>query len=289
MSPFYTGYEAGYFRDAGLDLELSRDLPGVQSVPMLAGGKLDVGFVALGPGLVNAITRGARLRVVAAREILSPSCNMHSIYVTSRQFPNGVHDMRQLRHRRIAVASSTPFSLFCLDQLLERDGMTRSDVDIRPMSSNERIPALLAGGVDAMVATSTDLNPMLRPMQLAPGPSLADALPNFQYSHIVFGARLLDGNVRPGALFLHAYFRGARDFLSGRTPAFMDQFAKANDLDPKLVKSGCRDSFEHEGRIRLEDMQMYIDWAKNNGYIPSPVNARNLVDTRFLDAARRLS
>ncbi len=49
MSPFYTGYEAGYFNEAGFDMELSKELPNVQSIPLLASGKLDVGF----PGLTN--------------------------------------------------------------------------------------------------------------------------------------------------------------------------------------------------------------------------------------------
>src|SRR5579884_3530362 len=64
MSPFYAAYEAGYFRDAGLDVELTKDLPGVQSLPLIAGGRIDVGFIGLSPGFVNAVLRGARLKIV---------------------------------------------------------------------------------------------------------------------------------------------------------------------------------------------------------------------------------
>lgn len=289
MSAFYMGYEAGYFRDAGLDLELSRDLPGVQAVPLLAGGKLDVGFIAMTPGLANAITRGARLRVVAGRETAAPACNSHRIYVRRASFPDGIHDMRQLRHRSIAITSATPFGLFCLDKLLAPAGMTRADIEVRPMGINDRIAAIVSGGVDAMLAITSDPDYTLRSLKLVPGPGLADILPDFQYSHIEFGTRLLDGDVHIGASFLRAYLRGAADFLAGRTPAFMDQFAKTNDLDPAQVRSACRDSFEHDGRIHLDDMQIYLDWMKNNGYISGPIGARNLVDTRFLDAVRRMS
>jgi len=290
MSPFYTGYEAGYFRDAGLDLELTKELPGAQSIPLLAGGKLDVGFNGISSGLANAIARGARLRIVAGREISSPSCNLHDkIYVRAADFPGGIHEMRQLRHRRIAISSAGPLGFFCLDKLLESAGMTRGDVEIQRIGPNERIPALRARGVDAFLSSATDLNPMLRDLGIAPGPSLADVLPNFQYSYIVFGARLLDGDVRIGAAFLRAYFRGARDFLAGKTPAFMDQFAKTNNLDPQLVRAGCRDSFEHEGRVHLSDMQMYLDWAAANGFADGPISARSLTDMRFLDALQKRS
>ncbi len=129
---------------------------------------------------------------------------------------------------------------------------------------------------------------MLRQLQLAQGPRLSSVLPNFQYSFIVFGSRLLDGDVRTGALFLRAYLRGANDFLAGKTPAFLYDFAKAGDLDPQLVRAACRDSFEHDGSIHLNDLQTGIDWAVLHGYIPRPMTAQSLVDTRFLDELRKM-
>ncbi len=292
MSPFYTAYEAGYFRDAGIDVELTRDLPNMQSTPLLAAGKLDVGFFILSPGLLNAVARGARLRIAAGRQISSPSCDQNSrIYVRSADFPNGIQDMRQLRHRKIAVKSGTTIASFCLDKLLESVGMSRADVEVRPMGVNECVAALRTGVVDAIVSSSAegDLSLVAHTLKIEPGPGLADVLPNFQYSFIVFGARLLDGNVRTGASFLRAYFRGAQEYLAGRTPAFLDQFAKSNGLDPKLLRAGCRDSFEHAGRIHFDDVQMFAEWAASRGEIPRPMSAQSLVDTRFLDAMQRMS
>jgi len=290
MSPFYTGYEAGYFRDAGFDLELVKELPGMQSLPLLAGGKLDVGFIGLSGGLANAVSSGARLRIVAGREVATPLCTLHGkIFVRSKDFSGGIRDLRALRHRRIAISSSSPFGWFCIDQLLERAGMTRTDVVIQPMGTHERLPALHAGGVDAIMTTSADMDPMMKPLGIAPGPSLADVLPNFQYSYIVYGARLLDADVRTGASFLRAYFHGAQDFLRGKTPAFMDEYAKNNDLDPRKVRAGCRDSFEHDGRIHFDDIQKYLDWAANHGFLKEPIRAQSLADTRFLETMQRMA
>ena len=289
MSPFYTGFEEGVFRDAGLEVELSRDLPGVQSIPLLAGGKLDVGFVPLSPGLANAVLRGARLRIVAGREMAVSTCSGHRLYARPGTFPDGFHDVRQLRHKKVAISSATPFGMFCMDKLLAPAGMTRADLEIRPINSNDRLPALLSGAVDAMLAISTEPAPMVQSLKLIPGPGLSDVLPNFQFSHIVFGSHLLDGDVRTGATFLRAYFRGAHDFLAGRTPAFLDHFAEVNNLDPAQIHAVCRDSFEHEGRLHLGDMKMYLDWCTKNGYLSSTVNPQDLVDTRFLEALQRTS
>ncbi|HTP86726.1 MAG TPA: ABC transporter substrate-binding protein [Bryobacteraceae bacterium] len=288
MAPFYVGYEAGYFRDAGFDIQLSKELPGVQSLPLLAAGSLDVGFVGLTPGMVNAVRRGARLRLVAGREISSRSCDIHSrIFVRASDFPQGIPDLRPLRGRRIALSSSSVFGYFCLDQLLARAGMKRSDVVIRPMGANDRLAALRAGGVDAFLSTGSDMNPMLRQLQIAPGPGLADVLPGFQYSYIAFGARLLDADVRRGAAFLRAYLRGAREYLGGKTPAFVEQYAKDAGLDPKLVRAGCRDSFEADGHMHQNDIKMFLDWLITQNYIPEAARVESVVDTRFLNEMQR--
>ena len=289
-SPFYVGVEAGYYRDAGLDLQLMKELPSLQSIPLLASGKQDVGFVPLTTGLLNAISRGARVRIVAAREIVSPSCALACrIYVRSAEFPNGATDIRQLRHHRISVVSTTGAWMFALDKLLESAGMTRSDVEIRIVSANQRFAALRAGTIDAIVISSIDMTPMMRAWQIAPGPSMAGVMPGFQITFLVFGARLLDGDVRDGALFLRAWLRGLNDFLAGKTPAFETDYARSNGLDPALIRSGCRDSYQRDGRIRLGDLSEFIAWAVARGDLQHSMSAPGIVDTRFLDATKTIS
>jgi ABC-type nitrate/sulfonate/bicarbonate transport system substrate-binding protein len=287
MSPFYTAWESGYFTAAGFDVKLTRELPNLESIPLLAAGRLDVGFPGLSAALLNAVARGAAIRIVAGREISSPACNMHDkIYVRRGDFPHGIADLRPLRHRTIAFRSGSSLAPFSLDKLLEHAGMNRTDIEVHPMGTSEAVAALRAKGVDAILSSSADgdLSLRLDALQLAPGPSLADVLPGFQYSFIVFGKRLLEGDVHAGARFLRAYLRGAREFLAGKTPRFMDEYAKSNSLDPKIIRGGCRDSFDHDGRTHLTDLQMYADWAASRGYIEHPIDAGSLVDTRFLDA-----
>lgn len=287
-SPFYLSYEAGYFKDAGLDVQLMNELPSLQSIPLLAAGRQDVGFVGLSAGLLNAVARGARVRLVAAREIASPSCGLTGmIYVRSGEFPNGIQDMRRLRHHRVSVTSMTGLGMFGLDKLLERAGMSRSDVEIRVLNVNQRVAALRAGSVDAIVVTSVDMMPMLQVWKIAPGPRLAEVLPGFPCAFIAFGTRLLDGDVRTGTLFLRAYFRGVSEFRGGKTPAFLDDFARSNGMDPKQVRAGCREAYNPYGTIHLNDVQAFIDWAAGHGDIPQRMSAQSVIDTRFLDALQR--
>lgn len=69
----------------------------------------------------------------------------------------------------------------------------------------------------------------------------------------------------------------------------MDEYAKMNHLDPKAVREGCRDTFEHDGRIHFNDLQARIDWTFREGYIPHAMSAQSVVDMRFLEALQGLN
>jgi len=285
MSPFYAAYESGYFSGEGLDIVTSQFTEGLQTVPLLAAGKLDVGFVANGPSLINSIAQGARLRIVAAREAATPCSNSGRLYVSRKQFPNGIQDLHQLKGKTITTVSFT--SRFILDELLEHFGMRREDVRTARMNNQEGIAALQAGAVDAVMASNTDLTQAAAFAQLAPGPGFTEVLPGFQFSFIVFGRRLLDGDVETGRSFLRAYFRGLRDFLGGKTPAFMRQYALANHLDPHVLETQCRDTMAADGAIRTGDLDRFIRWSVANKYSPKFVEPASLIDRRFLASANR--
>ncbi len=287
MCPFYLAYESGYFGDAGFDVEVVKDTRTAQSLPLLAGGKLDVGFTAFGPSVVNAVIRGARVRLVAGRELLSPSCgSAGTIFAGIKAFPQGVRNMRQLRGRRIGFTGSSPGTGIFLGTLLEHEGMRPDDIVLVRMREAECVAAIRAGGLDAFVSAEDSFDLETRQLGLVRGPSVADLLPNFQYSYIVFGRRLLDGPVETGRRFLRAYFRGAAEFLGGRTPRFLDDFAASANLDPKRLRETCRATFERDGTIHLDDLRRYIRLMAAQGLCPLNVDAAAFVDTRFLEASR---
>jgi len=289
MCPLYVAYESGYFTGAGFDVELVKDIGMAQSLPLLAGGKLDAAFTGFGPSVVNAVARGARLRVVAGREVISPKCGTAgTIFVSGKTYPTGVRSMRELKGARIGINGSSPQSGFWLNTLLDHEGMRESDVVIRKMPETQRVAALRAGALDGFVSSESDLNPELRSLGLTAGPSVASLLPNFQFSYILFGRGFLDGPVQRGARFLHAYFRGAAGFLNGMTPRFLDDYARKNNLDPRALRASCHATFERDGHIHLDNMRSYIEWMASHDLCPANVDAATIVDNRFLDAAHKL-
>src|SRR5947209_4594274 len=61
----YIGMEKGYFREQGIEIELSNFQAAQQMIPLLGTGQLDIGGGATSAGLINAVALEIPIRIVA--------------------------------------------------------------------------------------------------------------------------------------------------------------------------------------------------------------------------------
>jgi len=288
MCSLYLAQEAGYFQRAGLEVELQEIREPRVTLPMLAGGKVDVSFTAFAPVVINALARGGRLSIVAGREIASPHCgDFGAVYGTRKRFPSGIPNFRLLKGKRIAVRRAAGIGEFALETELASVGLPPSAVEMMPYAEAEAMAAVLGGHVDGLVSQGNIERGHAAASQLVRTPGLGQILPNFQYSYVLFGSRMLESSVEMGARFLAAYLRASREFLQGRTPNFMVQFARSNNLDPEAVQRACRGTFVADGTIDFESIQRFVSWAVKRGFCTQTLSRERVVDTRFLELAQR--
>ncbi|RPI09554.1 MAG: ABC transporter substrate-binding protein, partial [Acidobacteriales bacterium] len=229
MSGLYLTQELGFFRDAGLDVEIVPSTNALQSMAALSGGKIDIVFTGMQVSFLNLVLKGVPVRIMAGREIAAPACGTAGvIYGLRRTFPKGLADLRQLKGKRVVTGPSIGFSQFVLDVHLAKVGLSVEDISPLVLSSSQSLAALIGGSVDAVVLNN-DMDRDLSELgsDLVRSKRLADVHPEFQYSYIYCGPTLLKGDVDIGARFLAAYLRGAREFAGGRSPKFMVEFAGA--------------------------------------------------------------
>jgi ABC-type nitrate/sulfonate/bicarbonate transport system substrate-binding protein len=285
MATFYCALESGYFAEEALDIEVEEIRGGPPtSMPALSGGALDLAFAGFAPAVINAVDQGAKVRIVAGREMLTEGCgDFGSIYGRPESFPHGLDDLRELKGKRVAVSFSTSLAAFALDVLLEKRGLSLKDLDLSYLGAPEALAALRGKHIDALVSQVL-YGPTVA--EQVPGvlrnPGMITVLPGFQFSYIYYGAGLLQSSDDAGTRFLRAYLRGCRDFVNGKTPKFLEDYAKSNGLDTAKIRRGCRSSAAADGHIQQESLQFYIDWAVKRGYCPRPMHASQLIDTRFL-------
>lgn len=288
MSGLFVAMERGYFQQAGFEVEAHPINRSPQIIPLVASGAMDAALPTINTAFVNAVAKGARLAIVAARQTQGAVCGKPSTLYGNREvFPDGF-DVARLRGKRVSIAGEQTFTEFSLDVLLSSAGMTSDDVVIVPLRQEDAFAALYAGRIDALMASDITADPAAVSDSYVQGPALADFIPDLQRGFIVFGPSLLDGNIEDGARFISAYLRGAKDYMDGYTPEQFDELARADGLDPAEARGQCRDLMVEGGTIDPQSIQMFVDWTVRRGYCETAPTLDRLIDERFLERAHEL-
>ncbi len=284
LAPVYLASELGFFEQAGIELLVHEVASATQMAPLLAAGTVDVAFSGAIPSMLNAAAKGARIRIVCARETAIPGC-IHEVHGYRKSFPEGFHRAAELRGKRISVTAPTSLSAFLLDVLLESAGLGASDVHLLTMPLSESAPALAAGRIDAVL----DRDMGLSSPDIIPGPSVAELLPGFQYNFILFGDALLQNDVSAGAGFLAAYLRGVGEFRAGKKPRALQQLAAGSGLAAAGPGPVCLDRLSENGQVDRMSVQRVIDWSSRKKFLVRPIDAAEVIDGRFAEEAQRLN
>lgn len=287
MSSLFLAHERGYFKQAGLDVELRQDASSSNGLALLGTGKAEASFASLGVPFLAAMARGLPVKFVAAREFASTKCGTFgSIFGMRKRFPNGLDNPAVLKGKTIGVGNMIGFPQFSLDSHMATAGLSVDSIIPRTMRSPEAIAAVISGSLDACVMNwDFDKNLERVMADTVRTPPLAHYHPNFQISFIYFGPALLDADPAIGGRFMAAYLRAAREFAAGATPEYMKNFGRENASDTSKVTGTCRDTLTVDGHIDMKSLQTLSAWAYKRKYLSEPFDPSKHVDTRFLEHA----
>jgi len=153
FAQFYLAQQAGYYRDAGLDVtfqnKIDQDL-----VPLVGQGSVDVG-IADGTSVIPAVSQGIPIHYIA------------TVYAT---FPNivfaktgaGIKTAADLKGKRIGTPCRCGSNWLMLEALLKSAGLTTSDVQVIEYPNFSQGAAVARDAVDAATGYANN-----EPLQLA--------------------------------------------------------------------------------------------------------------------------
>jgi NitT/TauT family transport system substrate-binding protein len=283
LSPLHLAIEKGYFQQHGLEIELVPLARSTDAIPVLAQGGLDAALYALNPPMLNAIGKGVKIRLVAARDQSLPDCgDVGSIYTHP-----SITTVAGLKGKKVANGHPGGIVEFALDAALQKAGVRPADVELVKLMPTEGAAALLRGEVQALTGPDLSNLKALRRAEFRLLTTMGRTLPGFQWAHVMFGRQLLDGPVDTGARFLRAFLSGLRDYKAGETPAFAIDLARRGGLDEAGIKSLCRTHVVADGHMDLPSLTRFAEWAHGKGYSEKLVPAASLVDGRFLAAGSK--
>ena len=170
FAQFYYAQQAGYYRDAGLDVTFQNKID-PDLIVLLGQGAVDIG-IADGTSVIPAVSQGIPIRYVATIYGTLPN-------IVFAKKSSGISRAADLRGRRVGTPCRCGSNWIMLEALLQSVGLTTSDVQVVEYPDFGQAAAVAQGTIDA--ATGYVANEPLQleqqgiatnVIQLPPGTSL---------------------------------------------------------------------------------------------------------------------
>jgi NitT/TauT family transport system substrate-binding protein len=284
FAQFYLAQQAGYYRDAGLEVTLQNKID-PDLITLLGQGAVDIGN-GDGTSVIPAVSQG--IPVVYTSTIYG---QFPSIVVAKAG--SGIATAADLKGKKIGIPGKYGSSWIMLQALLASANLTTSDVDIVEFPDFGQATALQQGTVDAATGFANNEPIQLRKAGIEPVVLTVDAITPLPGPGLVTGTKTLAAKHDALAAFTKATLRAMDDIAADPQKGIDATFAVVPDLaaDPALqrqVLDATIATWKNPrtgaayGAIDRAGWQRSLDFMTTLGLVPNPVTVDQLVDGTLL-------
>lgn len=291
----YLGVGQGYYAEEGLDLELVPFRTGVEQIPSLATGQLDVGTGATGAALFNAIAQDVPLKIVADHGGIRHGWSSAALLVRKDLFDAGrVRDYPDLRGLRFAIPSTAGASTQIeLDRALRLGGTTAAASDVVELGFPETLAALGNGAIDATVTVEPFVTLAEERGVASTWRRVQDYFPVHQTGVVMYGPSILQAPNDVAVRFAKGYLRGVRDFyaMAANTDPVVRERSIAILMEQTTLKDRAMyDRIAHtwldpDGRVEVDSVAEDLAWYVENGYVRDRLDLGRVIDHTYVERA----
>jgi len=287
FAQFYLADQAGYYRDAGLEVTFQNGRD-ADLIPLAAQGQIDVA-IADGTSLIPAVSQGIPVRYLATIYAKFPN-------VVFAKASSGITSAADLKGRKIGTPGKYGSGWIMLQALLQSAGLTTDEVQIQLYPDYGQLVAVEQGQVDAATGFANNEPIQLARTGVTPVVLPIDAIVPLPGNGLIAGTRILDTKRDAIALFIGATLRAMTD-ISADPQAGLDAAIKAvpeiaTDKDAQLAVLRATIDEWHDALTDAEGLGA-IDtagWTRSiaflsslpGGLVPNPVTAAGIVDDSLL-------
>jgi putative hydroxymethylpyrimidine transport system substrate-binding protein len=267
----FVAEERGYFRDAGLDVNIETPSDPAAPIKQVAAGRADLA-VSYEPEVLLAREQGLDVKAVGAL-VNRPLTSL----IWTRK--SGINRLANLRGKTIATAG-IPYQDAFLKTILARADLAPGNVKTVNVGLN-LLPAVLGGRAQAMLGGFSNIEGVDLALRGA-GPTVTpvDQLGVPTYDELVFvaSASRIEEDPEPIRLFLAALARGTAAAVERPNEAADAILAQGSDADRKEVAAEVKATIPALSQATAQrpygDMDEaqwseFIGWMRDNGLIES--------------------
>jgi len=284
-----TAIEKGYFKEVGIkvvteDLDTSANM-----IALLAQNQLQIIEGGVSAGYFNGLEKGLPITIVMDR-VSSPLG--HNLMLRP-DLKDQITELKQLKGKVIASNGAGSVSTYEVGKMLESEGITIGDVDVKVLPFTQMAIAFANKAVDAAIVI-----PPFTSLFLSKGQAVAFKDPDdlviprpLTISVDMVNTDWAQANQDLVRKYYTAYLRGVRDYCQayhgGANRAELIDLALRSGTETRreLLTEYPWPARSPDGRVNVESMLDMQRWYTKNKFSTAQVPANRLVDTRYIDYA----
>jgi NitT/TauT family transport system substrate-binding protein len=293
--PILRAMDAGYFRDEGIDLQLTpSNGSSTAFLPMLARGDYDLGTANPSPAFFNQYSAGFNV-VLLAGQTGSHAGWHDSTWLMVRQ---DLWDAKTIRvpadlKGRIADGANVGSPIdFLLKQTIRTGGLTVSDLRVgeRYKSPADALEGLKNHAVDVVGINEPAASQIEAQGYAHRWLSFSTVAPWYQPEYLAASAQFAKDHPSIIRRFIRAYLRGNNDILKSGgkwTPVTMAEAVKRTGLTPEVLRGMPGPTYPAaHGEIDLDALARMQQFWLEEKLVQTPVDVHSVADIAALRDAQ---
>jgi NitT/TauT family transport system substrate-binding protein len=292
-APVFIAQDKGYFREAGLDIEL-KFFDAAQPIAVATtSGDIDFGVTAFTAGLYNLAGKGT-LKVIGGMSREKAGYPLIGYFASNKAYAEGLKTPRDLAGKRIAVTQIGSSFHYSLGLLADRDGFKLADVKIVPMQSLSNVAAALKGEtVDAALLPVSAARKLMDDGGAKLLGWVGDETP-WQLGAVFASPKTLEKKALV-TKFLAAIERADREYhdvilaavkdgqapINDKTKPLLEIIAKYTSLPLEQVVGNCA-YIDPGGRLDVKNVAHQIEWLQGQGFVDKGVTVDAILARDFV-------
>jgi NitT/TauT family transport system substrate-binding protein len=294
-APVFIAQDKGYFREAGLDIEL-KFFDAAQPIAVATtSGDVDFGVTAFTAGLYNLAGKGT-LKVIGGMSREKTGYPLIGYFASNNAYAAGLKSPKDLAGKRIAVTQVGSSFHYSIGLLADKYGFKLADVKIVPLQSLSNAVAALKGEtVDAALLPVSTARKLMdeggakllgwvgdeTPWQLGAVFAAPRTLANKALVTKLLGA-LAKADREYHDVILAAMKDGVAP-INDNTKPLLEIIAKYTNLPVEQVVGNCA-YVDPDGKLDVKNVDNQIKWLQEQGFADKGFDANAIIAKDYVKA-----
>ncbi|MBH5370352.1 ABC transporter substrate-binding protein [Bradyrhizobium glycinis] len=294
-APVFIALDKGYFREAGLEVEL-KFFDAAQPIAVATtSGDVDFGVTAFTAGLYNLGGKGV-LKVIGGMSREKPGYPLIGYFASNNAYASGLKTPKDLAGKRVAMTQVGSSFHYSLGLLADKYGFKLADVKIVPLQSLSNAAAALKGEtVDAALLPISTARKLMDEGGAKFLGWVGDETP-WQLGAVFASPKTL-ANKALVTKFLGVLAKADREYhdvilasmkngvapINEQTKPLLEIIAKYTNLPVEQVVGNCA-YIDPDGKLDVKNVDNQIKWLQEQGFVDKGFDAEAIIAKEFVKA-----